>query len=202
MKVKSEIPSGVGLKSSSSACNAILKAVFDEYDYNMDRMDVVKLGVTCARLSKVTVTGAFDDACGCEFGGLFVTRNADCEVLTNLDMAEYDVVIYVPDDKKRCGHPDHGRMQALAPALQNAIRTAARRPFVAMTENGQILAGALGLDNNIAERALEAGALGAGISGSGPAVAAVFAPGGGVDRFAKNLAGGRVIITKTRGSES
>lgn len=41
----------------------------------MDLIDLIHLGVKCAREAQVTVTGSFDDACGSGFGGFVMTDN-------------------------------------------------------------------------------------------------------------------------------
>jgi shikimate kinase len=49
----------------------------------------------------------------------------------------------------------------------------------AITLNGRLIAEVTGTDNSIAEKALEAGALAAGISGTGPAIAVIAKKGHG-----------------------
>ena len=44
LETESQIPVSRGLKSSSSACNAILRAVFSEMDVEMDPVDLIGLG--------------------------------------------------------------------------------------------------------------------------------------------------------------
>ena len=75
-------------------------------------------------------------------------------------------------------------------------------PFAAMTMNGRIISEASGVDNSVAERALDMGALGAGMSGSGPAVAIVVAEGDG-KRFAEDMGmtSEETILTVTRCGE-
>ena len=41
----------------------------------LDDLELVKLGVDAAFDAKVTVTGAFDDACASYFGGAVITDN-------------------------------------------------------------------------------------------------------------------------------
>ena len=95
----SEIPVSRGLKSSSCACNAILRAVFSVIGVDIDPVDLIRLGVDCAREARVTVTGSFDDACGCGLGGLVMTDNRRDEILARSDIGDYDVVIHVPEFK-------------------------------------------------------------------------------------------------------
>ncbi len=81
LEVRTDIPPSMGLKSSSSVCNAVITAVLNAYGETMEPLDIIKLGVECAKECKVTITGAFDDACGCGLGGLVVTDNSKNELL-------------------------------------------------------------------------------------------------------------------------
>ena len=101
LETDSQIPVSRGLKSSSCACNAILRAVFSHLGVEMDPVDLIRLGVSCAREAKVTVTGSFDDACGCGLGGLVMTDNRRDEIIDRADIGDYDVVIHVPAFKIR-----------------------------------------------------------------------------------------------------
>ena len=66
-----------------------------------------------------------------------------------------------------------------------------------MTLNGRIIAKASGIDNSVAEMAMKAGALAAGISGSGPSTA-ILLEYNGTEKFLKQTGLENVIVTKTR----
>lgn len=199
---RSEIPVSRGLKSSSAACNAILRAVMSELDFTMDPVDLIRLGVVCAREAKVTVTGSFDDACGCGLGGLVMTDNRRDEVLARSDIEDRDVVIHVPRFKIRKSSMPVEALRAAAPELREAIDIAMTDPYRAMTINGRVISKVQGVDNSLAERAVSMGALGAGMSGSGPAIAIVVPKGDG-ESFARDLgiAPEETIVTCTRCGE-
>ena len=195
----SQIPVSRGLKSSSAASNAIIRSVFDCNGFNMDAVDLIRLGVNCAREAGVTVTGAFDDACGCGLGGLILTDNTHDELLESKDIGDYDVVIHVPVLKIRKKGLPLDELRATAPRIRKAVDIAMERPFEAMTINGRIISAVSDVDNSLAERALESGALGAGMSGTGPAVAIVAERNDG-RRIAEELEmkPEETIITRTR----
>ncbi len=196
LDVTSQIPISRGLKSSSSACNAIIMAVFDHLGHIADPLDVVTLGVRCARRAGVTVTGAFDDACGCHLGGIIVTDNSTDTIVSHTPLGEFEVVIKVPDVKIRNDGLPLGTLKSEKGLARGCADMAAMDPFNAMTVNGKIVSKALGFDDSWADTALEYGALGAGVSGTGPAIAAVFRIGES-GRFIKNH-GDSCIITSTR----
>ncbi len=199
LETDSEIPVSRGLKSSSCACNAILRAVAAEIGLDMDPVDLIRLGVECAREARVTVTGSFDDACGCGLGGLVMTDNRRDEILAQSPVGDLDVVISVPRFKIRKSTMPVEALHAAAPLMQEAIDIAMSDPYRAMTMNGRIISSVQGVDNSVAERAVSMGALGAGMSGSGPAVAIVVDRGDG-RKFASDLEllPEETILTRTR----
>lgn len=202
LNIVSEIPISRGLKSSSAACNAIIRAVLSELDHGAETLEIIRLGVECAKEAGVTVTGSFDDACGCGLGGFVMTDNTMNEIISRRDIGEYDVIIHVPAFKiRKIGLPLN-ELRAAAPGIREAIDIASDEPFRAMTMNGRLVSKASGVDNSLAEKALTLGALGAGMSGSGPAVAIVVGKGEGKG-FAKELETDpkETIITVTRCGE-
>ncbi|MGI6472151.1 MAG: shikimate kinase [Candidatus Methanomethylophilaceae archaeon] len=197
LKTTSEIPPSRGLKSSSSAANSILSAVFDELGHSVDSMRMIRLGVDCAKRAGVTKTGSFDDACGCHFGGFTITNNTDNEVILMEDFPVYDVILHIPDVKIRKSGLDMDSLAAVADRQRGVIKLSETDPLGALTENGRLIAEASDLDNSVAEDALKAGALAAGITGSGPATAIVTEEGKGKE-FVGNTGLKNIIITKTR----
>lgn len=183
---ESEIPVSRGLKSSSTACNAILRSVFAELDREMDPVMMIKLGVECAREAGVTVTGSFDDACGSGLGGLVMTDNTRDLIIAGADIDDYDVIIHVPSYKIVKKGIDVDALHAVATEMRRVIGMVMSKPFEAMTMNGRIISRVSGVDNSLAEKAVSMGALGAGMSGAGPAIAIVVPKGDG-ESFAHDL---------------
>ena len=64
----SNIPTGYGLKSSSAISTAVVLAVSKAFGYNMTDEQILKLGSKTSIETKVSITGAYDDACACYFG--------------------------------------------------------------------------------------------------------------------------------------
>ena len=77
IKTQSNIPIARGLKSSSVAANATALATTAALGKTLDDLEIIKLGVEAAFDAKVTVTGAFDDACASYFGGIVITDNSE-----------------------------------------------------------------------------------------------------------------------------
>ena len=179
LMVTSQIPPSRGLKSSSSACNAVISAVLDHYGVDMDPVDVVRLGVECAIHCKVTITGAFDDACGCHLGGLVVTDNFEKKVLSRKEIEKYDVIICSPEREITKDKVDVSAYRALAEKYLQLAHSAEADPLGVLIENGKAVAGIIGMDDSIVKRAMDLGALAGGVSGTGPAVSIVCEPGTG-----------------------
>ena len=171
----SNIPIARGLKSSSVAGNAIALATVAALDRSLDDLTIVNLGVEAAIEAKVTITGAFDDACASYFGGVVATENLKRRIVKRFEIAEpLTVLFYVPAKKAYTSGSNVPRMKSLAPLVRIAYKEAVKGKYwSALTLNGLIYSSALGYDPSIAVDALMAGALAAGLSGTGPAVTAV-----------------------------
>src|SRR6267143_5348118 len=89
--VKSEIPSGYGLKSSSAISSVVSLACAKLFRPKVADLEVLKYGVESSIQTKVSITGAFDDACACYFGGFVVTDNTNLRIVKS-EKAPEDLV--------------------------------------------------------------------------------------------------------------
>jgi len=169
---ESNIPIARGLKSSSAAANAIVLATTAALGKKIPKLRIVNLGVDAALDAGVTVTGAFDDACASFFGGLIATNNFRRRIVRKTKLrGKVAVLLHVPPHKLYTKDIDLASMRAIAPLAESAYREALRGDvWAALTMNGLACSAALGYDTSIVNEALKAGALAAGISGTGPAV--------------------------------
>jgi shikimate kinase len=175
VKTWSNIPAARGLKSSSAAANAVALATVAALGEMLDDLEVVKLGVDAAFDAKVTVTGAFDDACASYFGGAVVTDNLKRKLLKRVALPDdLAVLFHVPSKKAYTADSDVNKLKTVKPLVEVAYKEAMEGNFwVALSLNGVIYSSALGYDVSVASDALAAGALAAGLCGKGPAVTAV-----------------------------
>ena len=88
VKTFSNIPIAKGFKSSSAAANAVALAATAALDKTLNDLEIVNLGVDAAFDAKVTVTGAFDDACASYFGDIVITDNLNREIVKKLPLDE------------------------------------------------------------------------------------------------------------------
>lgn len=173
VRTRGTIPIARGLKSSSVAANAMVLAVADALSLTLTPDQVLALAVKAARRAGVTATGALDDAAASLLGGLVVTDNARDRVVKRKPLgAVHPVLLLVPGSKRYTGQA----VRALAPVEPLSVRLLDRLPDdwpYALTLNGLAVAAVLDEPLEPVHRALGAGALAAGLSGTGPAVAAV-----------------------------
>jgi shikimate kinase len=171
----SNIPIARGLKSSSAAGNAVALATVAALKKHLDDITIVSIGVDGALDANVTITGAFDDACASYFGGVVVTDNLKRRIIKRFEISEdFAVLFYVPPKKFYTISSDLNRMKGLASLVKIAYKEALKGNYwTALTLNGLIYSSTLGYDPCIAVDALMAGALAAGLSGTGPAVTAI-----------------------------
>jgi shikimate kinase len=199
----SEIPVASGLKSSSTAANAAVLATLDALQAKMDLVEAAKIGVAAARDVGVTITGALDDALASMLGGVVVTDNKEMKILKREEL-HCDVMLLVPEKRLFSKDTDVGRSRLIAPLAELGFELSMRGDYTrAMTLNGFAYCGALGLPTEPMLMALEAGAEGVSLSGTGPAYAALISE-DKQDRleFAWKGLGGKVMRTKTNNSSA
>jgi shikimate kinase len=174
IKVKSEIPIGFGLKSSSAVSNVVALACSElAKEEEVDDYAVLDAAVRASLDAKVSITGAYDDATACYFGGFTVTDNYSRRLIRREEAPEnLYAIIFLPRNTPRRG--DVHRLNNLSDLFTDAFRLAeAGEYWKAMKLNGVLASAALGSTYLPVMAAIERGALAAGLSGNGPSIAAV-----------------------------
>ncbi|MDV3244065.1 MAG: shikimate kinase [Nitrososphaerales archaeon] len=177
IQTRSEIPVGVGLKSSSSSSVAIAMAAYAAFGMkDFEPSDVLDCSVRASMKTGASITGALDDAASCLFGGLNLTDNFQGKVLSSRRLEEkLPVLIRIPRSRSRRPAMDLERVRAFRNVVEAVFEMACNGNYWrAMTLNGLLYSQLLGYEPAASVRAVELGALGAGLSGTGPALAAVF----------------------------
>jgi len=195
--VRSEIPAKKGLKSSSAVSSAVALACLKEVCGDADLLKAAVYSAEASIQAGVSVTGAFDDASACLLGGIAITNNFEKKLIARRTVkSSLRVLILVPPGEMSSGKVDTMLFKPVEPLMRLAHRLALEgEEWTAMTLNGLAVSTALGISSKPAMEALRAGALAAGVSGKGPAIAAVAEPedaekvGRALSRF------GRVIET-------
>jgi len=168
----SEIPTGYGLKSSSAISSAVALACAKIFKPKFTDQQILLAGIDASIESKVSITGAYDDACSCYYGGFNVTDNAKRKrIQFEKGPSNLIAVIFIPKNRKR---GNLKKLKILSTIFENAWELARKANYWdAMIINGLATASILNSDSKIITELIEKGALGASVSGNGPSIAAV-----------------------------
>jgi shikimate kinase len=175
VETESNIPIARGMKSSSVDANALILATVGALGATLSDIEVLNLSVKAAIKAKTTITGAFDDSCASFFGNLVITDNFKRKILKRVDISDdLTILFHIPSKKVYTYTVDSSKMKSIAPQVEVAFKEALLGNYwTALTLNGILYSTVLEFDTSITIAALEAGALSAGLSGTGPAVVAV-----------------------------
>ena len=168
----SEIPTGYGLKSSSAISSAVALACAKIFKPKFTDQQILLAGVDASIKSKVSITGAYDDACSCYYGGFNVTDNAKKKrIHFEKGGSNLVSVIFIPKDRKR---GNLKKLKVFSRIFENAWElTKNGNYWDAMIINGLATASILNSNSKVIAELIEKGALGASVSGNGPSIAAV-----------------------------
>ena len=168
----SEIPTGYGLKSSSAISSAVALACAKIFKPKLTDQQILMTGVDASIESKVSITGAYDDACSCFYGGFNVTDNLKRKrIQFEKGPINLIAIIFIPKNRKRGNLKN---LKILSSVFDNAWELAKKTDYWnAMIINGLATTSILSSDTKIITNLMEKGALAASISGNGPAIAAI-----------------------------
>ncbi len=168
----SEIPTGYGLKSSSAISSVVALACAKIFKPKLTDQQILLAGVDASIESKVSITGAYDDACSCYYGGFNVTENAKrSRIQFEKAPSNLIAVIFIPKNRKR---GNLKKLKILSPIFNNAWELAkGKKYWESMTINGLATSSILNSDPKIIIDLIEKGALAASVSGNGPSIAAI-----------------------------
>lgn len=170
--VNSQVPVGCGLKSSSAVSTAVAMACSTIFNPDIGEKKLLMAGMDASIRSGVSVTGAYDDTCGCYYGGINLAHNYRAIRLQRARVSpDLKVVLFIPDNRVR---KNIQNLKKVVHLLNVAWRLAKDgRYWDAMVLNGMAVAPVLGPDPRLLNSILGAGAVATSLSGNGPAIAAV-----------------------------
>ena len=172
IELESDIPTGYGLKSSSAISSAVSLACSRIFRPTMTDEQILKAGIDASIETKVSITGAYDDACACYYGGFIITDNFKRKIIVKKKCPNnIQAVIFIPAKRKR---GNVKKLKMLKQTFQTAWDIAKNEDYWnAMTINGLATSTILDSEPKIIPALIDKGALGASISGNGPSIAAV-----------------------------
>ena len=138
----------------------------------MNDFEILSVGVDASIETKVSLTGAYDDACACYYGGFVVTDNYKKKIIhSEKCLNRVSAVIFIPKSRKR-GNIRKLRMSSST--FDQAWKLAKKSDYWnAMILNGLATSPILSSEPKIIPKLIENGALGASVSGNGPSIAAI-----------------------------
>lgn len=178
VRVKSKIPPAVGLKSSSAVSVAVVKAVQELYSSKLDTSSILKISSTASKDTRASLTGAYDDASAALLGGMVFTDNRRFKLLKHSRIRKElgsNVAILVPNQKKKL-------TSSIESNVFSQFRNESFRAFEfafegeipqAMFLNSVVLCASLGYSIRPVVSAISEGATASGVTGKGPAIAAL-----------------------------
>ncbi len=181
LSVQSDIPPAVGLKSSSAVSVAAVKAVGELLGGkdSLDNNEILRTSCLASKHSHASLTGAYDDASACLLGGLVLTDNSKFQIMKHSRVPSSlgrIVIIRIPIGKtkltssidRRSTYSEFKResMKAFEYAMEGEI-------YLAMMLNSIVQCTALDYPFEPIGDAVNEGATAVGLSGKGPAIAAL-----------------------------
>ncbi len=138
----------------------------------MSDHQILLAGVDASIETNVSITGAFDDACSCYFGGFNVTDNLKRKRIHHENAPNNLItIIFIPKNRKR---GDVKSLKVLESVFANAWNLAKKSDYWnAMIINGLSTSAILNSNPKIITELLQKGAIAASVSGNGPSIAAV-----------------------------
>ena len=191
LTLHSEIPLARGLKSSSAVSSAVVLAVARATDAEVLPIDVARISATVSTSIGLSATGALDDALAGLSTGVVVTDNRRGELLKSYPTeSKLGVVLYIPNVAHAPSPAWVSAFAAEEATSRVAVDAALRGDWVAaMGENTQLVERVLQYEYGpLRAELLRRGAIASGVSGMGPALAAV-APRGRLREVAEAFPG-------------
>ena len=169
---QSNIPTGYGLKSSSAISTAVSMVCSKAFQRKFTDKKILRIGVESSIQTKVSLTGAYDDACACYYGGFNVTNNYKRKlVLSRPAPNNLQAIIFLPKSRKR---GNLKKLKNFKPAFEKAWELAKNGDYWnASILNGIATSSILNSNPELIFKLIEKGAIGATISGNGPSIMAI-----------------------------
>ena len=169
---QSNIPTGYGLKSSSAISTAVSMVCSKAFQRKFTDKKILRIGVESSIQTKVSLTGAYDDACACYYGGFNVTNNYKRNlVLRRPAPNNLQAIIFLPKLRKR---GNLKKLKNFKPAFEKAWELAKNGDYWnASILNGIATSSILNSNPELIFKLIEKGAICATISGNGPSIMAI-----------------------------
>ena len=176
--IRSDLPIGQGLKSSSAVANAAFRALNNGSWTGLSDPEIADLSVAAQRIAKCTVTGSMDDTwASLQSGWKLVDpklRSSDSIILQGEIEEDYCVIIILRGRRGAIIAEDSFRLQR--PIFERSLASViSGSPIGSISSNGIAVAAATNdhLALRISNSLIALGAVASGITGSGPSISVV-----------------------------
>ena len=169
---QSNIPTGYGLKSSSAISTAVSLVCSKAFKKKLTDEEILNVGVESSIQTKVSITGAYDDACACYYGGFNVTNNYKRDLIFRGNApSNLQATIFLPKSRKR---GNVKKLKNFKPAFEKAWELAKNHDYWnASILNGLATSSILNSNPELLFQLMKKGAISATISGNGPSIVAI-----------------------------
>ena len=195
LNFQSNIPTGYGLKSSSAISTAVSLVCLKAIKKKLTDEEILKIGVESSLQTNVSITGAYDDACACYYGGFNVTNNYKRDLIFRGNApSDLQAIIFLPKSRKR---GNVKKLKNFKPAFEKAWELAKNHDYWnASILNGLATSSILNSNPELLFKLMKKGAISATISGNGPSIVAITKKGhsSNIKRELSSLEG-KVIVS-------
>ena len=169
---QSNIPTGYGLKSSSAISTAVSLVCSKAFKKKLTDEEILNVGVESSIQTKVSITGAYDDACACYYGGFNVTNNYKRDLVFRGNAPnDLQAIIFLPKSRKR---GNVKKLKNFKPAFEKAWELAKNHDYWnASILNGLASSSILNSNPELIFQLIKKGAISATVSGNGPSIVAI-----------------------------
>ncbi len=169
VEVKSEIPAGSGLGSSSAFVNALIVAAMKACDEELDAQRILAANARLSLELGISYTGAFDDAAASLLGGFVVANNVKMKLYRRDELKRYAAVLF-PNFGR--GKVDWKKIKEKADKIKSVIPKLIEGDYCGtMISNTRYYCELIGYPVEIAEMGWKR-RICCGLSGNGPCFAA------------------------------
>lgn len=175
IRIETEIPPSRGMKSSSSVAIALLIALAAASGQHLPENELLRLSAETSIAAGVSVTGAYDDAAACHYGGLIFADNSAFQIIRREKLSfPLTVLFTVPERRMPKRDLPVDRLKGRREEFLSIFRLAASGKLrEAALCNSFLLCNELGISTEPLYASLSAGALLCGLSGTGPSFYAI-----------------------------
>ncbi len=175
IKIKSEIPMAMGLKSSSAMTLSLIYGIIKMNGINIHERDLLRITAKASIYNKTSITGAMDDIASCYYGGLCITDNNKNKLLARNKIKDNYLLIAYNDNIRKTYDYKNYDFTVYRKFYKN-IEKLLNENFVyeAMVLNGYLFNMIFGYNSDVINYFLKNRAAYAGQSGKGPAFFSIY----------------------------